>query len=133
MTVPVILSAIVRRGKVSLLERSPFDRIRRLRRSFALLGSLLAPFVLAVALAASAESTGARAAPQDGPRNADDSGAKVTTSVMDDPGLRAGFQLLYQLKFDQARERFAHWQQERPAEPLGPALEAASDLFEEFY
>lgn len=52
---------------------------------------------------------------------------------MDDPELLSGFQLLYQLKFDQAREAFAKWQQKRPAEPLGPALEAASDLFEEFY
>ncbi len=52
---------------------------------------------------------------------------------MDDPELRAGFQLLYQLKFGQARERFTKWQQERPAEPLGPALEAAAALFEEFY
>jgi len=52
---------------------------------------------------------------------------------MDDPELLSGFQLLYQLQFDQAREGFAKWQQKRPGEPLGPALEAASDLFEEFY
>jgi len=52
---------------------------------------------------------------------------------MSDPGLDAGFRLLYEVKFEQAREAFAQWQRERPAEPLGPALEAASDLFEEFY
>jgi hypothetical protein len=52
---------------------------------------------------------------------------------MSDPELGAGFRLLYELKFDQARERFAKWEQARPSEPLGPAFEAASDLFEEFY
>ena len=52
---------------------------------------------------------------------------------MSDPELSAGFRLLYELKFDQARERFAKWEQARPSEPLGPAFEAASDLFEEFY
>jgi len=52
---------------------------------------------------------------------------------MSDQELDAGFRLLYELKFDQAREGFAKWQQQRPTEPLGPALEAASDLFEEFY
>jgi hypothetical protein len=62
-----------------------------------------------------------------------DGSEKIGASVVDDPELRSGFQLLYQLKFEQAREGFAQWQQKRPAEPLGPALEAASDLFEEFY
>jgi hypothetical protein len=59
--------------------------------------------------------------------------APAAPSVMSDPGLDAGFRLLYEVKFEQAREAFAQWQRERPAEPLGPALEAASDLFEEFY
>jgi hypothetical protein len=62
-----------------------------------------------------------------------DCNEKIGAGVVNDPELRSGFQLLYQLKFDQAREGFAQWQQKRPAEPLGPALEAASDLFEEFY
>jgi hypothetical protein len=65
--------------------------------------------------------------------DAEDSGAKVAASVLNDPDLGSGFQLLYELKFNEARERFAKWEQERPAQPLGPALEAASDLFEEFY
>ena len=63
----------------------------------------------------------------------EDSGAKVATDVIHDPELASGFRLLYQLKFDEARERFTKWEQEHPAQPLGPALEAASDLFEEFY
>ena len=52
---------------------------------------------------------------------------------MSDAQLEAGFQLLYQLKFDQGRQQFTKWEQERPGQPLGPALEAASDLYEEFY
>jgi len=62
-----------------------------------------------------------------------DASEKIGASVVDDPELSSGFRLLYQLKFEQAREGFAEWQQKRPAESLGPALEAASDLFEEFY
>jgi hypothetical protein len=65
--------------------------------------------------------------------SADEASAPVAPDVMSDQELDAGFRLLYELKFDQAREGFAEWQQKRPAEPLGPALEAASDLFEEFY
>ena len=57
----------------------------------------------------------------------------VAPSVMSDPGLDAAVRLLYELKFDQARERLARWQQARPSEPLGPALEAACALFAEFY
>jgi hypothetical protein len=62
-----------------------------------------------------------------------EAGARVAPNVMSDQELDAGFRLLYEIKFDQAREVFAKWQQQRPTEPLGPALEAASDLFEEFY
>jgi hypothetical protein len=60
-------------------------------------------------------------------------GVVVAPNPMSDPELVAGFRLLYQLKFDQAREGFAKWERERPSEPLGPALDAASALFEEFY
>jgi hypothetical protein len=49
------------------------------------------------------------------------------------PELDAGFRLLYELQFDQARQQFTNWEQQRPADPLGPALEAAAALFEEFY
>ena len=64
---------------------------------------------------------------------AGDERAPAALIAMSDPELGAGFQLLYELKFDEARERFAKWEQARPSEPLGPAFEAASDLFEEFY
>lgn len=84
---------------------------------------------LAALLAGFAWSAGAQART----RKANQSGAKITASVMNDPEARGGFQLLYELKFDEARQRFMKWEQERPGEPSGPAMEAASDLFEEFY
>jgi hypothetical protein len=98
-----------------------FDPSRMVQR-LALLG--LAAFVGAFAW-----STGAQARARD----ADDTGAKLTASVMNDPEAQAGFQLLYELKFDEARKRFMRWEQEHPGEPSGPAMEAASDLFEEFH
>jgi hypothetical protein len=57
----------------------------------------------------------------------------LTAGAHNDPELDAGFHLLYELKFDDARERFTKWEQEHPEQPIGPALEAASSLFEEFY
>ncbi|HXZ20148.1 MAG TPA: hypothetical protein VEG63_09380 [Candidatus Acidoferrales bacterium] len=44
----------------------------------------------------------------------------------------AGFLLLYQLKFSEAREQFAQWERQHPEDPLGFSAEAASYLFEEF-
>lgn len=91
-------------------------------------------FLLVVGLTATV-SAKADDPPQEPLQNVDsgDGSEKIGAGVVDDPELRSGFQLLYQLKFDEAREGFANWQQKRPEEPLGPALEAASDLFEEFY
>ncbi len=60
-------------------------------------------------------------------------GAAPVPHITLDPDLDAGFGLLYELKFDAAREKFTGWEQGHPAEPLGPALAAAADLFEEFY
>lgn len=59
--------------------------------------------------------------------------ARPIAGVLNDPQLDAGFHLLYELRFEAARERFTKWEQEHPAQPLGPALEAASSLYEEFY
>jgi hypothetical protein len=49
------------------------------------------------------------------------------------PELEAGFHLLYQLKFAEARNHFEVWRQSHPEDPLGSASEAASYLFEECY
>jgi hypothetical protein len=48
------------------------------------------------------------------------------------PEIDAGFRLLYELKFPQAREVFKSWEMRHPEEGLGPAAEAASYLFQEF-
>jgi hypothetical protein len=47
------------------------------------------------------------------------------------PELSAGFDLLYEQKFAQAREAFAIWESRNPEEPFGEVAVAASYLFEE--
>jgi hypothetical protein len=47
--------------------------------------------------------------------------------------LDSGFHLLYELKPEQARAKFASWQASHSQDPLGSASEAASYLFEECY
>jgi hypothetical protein len=49
------------------------------------------------------------------------------------PELSAGFDLLYQQKFAEAREAFANWNSRNPEEPFGEAAVAASYLFEELH
>ena len=49
------------------------------------------------------------------------------------PELRAGFDLLYEQKFGEAREAFTRWESGHPEEPFGEAAIAASYLFEELY
>jgi hypothetical protein len=48
------------------------------------------------------------------------------------PEIDAGFRLLYELKFTEARATFKGWESRHPGEALGPAAEAASYLFQEF-
>lgn len=49
------------------------------------------------------------------------------------PELMAGFNLLYQQRFTEAREAFSGWQSANPGEPFGEVALAASYLFEELY
>ena len=49
------------------------------------------------------------------------------------PELQAGFDLLYEQKFGEAREAFARWESDHQEEPFGEAAIAASYLFEELY
>ncbi|HMK31336.1 MAG TPA: hypothetical protein VK473_16760 [Terriglobales bacterium] len=49
------------------------------------------------------------------------------------PEVEAGFRLLYDLKFSQAREQFEAWQRKYPDDPQGEISIAASYLFEELY
>jgi len=117
-------STIARTNAASLKSRNPLRSGQMNRHCLRAFSGLLA-----LIIAAQVSSAGARARPAD----ASPASSPAAPAVMSDPELDAGFRLLYELKFDQAREGFAKWQQERPEEPLGPALEAASDLFEEFY
>lgn len=48
------------------------------------------------------------------------------------PQIDAGFRLLYELKFSEARAVFVEWENRHPGEPLGVAAESASYLFQEF-
>jgi hypothetical protein len=64
-------------------------------------------------------------------------GIALTLAVPARPAERsqidAGFRLLYELKFLEARAQFSVWEKAHPEDPLGAASEAASYLFEEFY
>lgn len=60
-------------------------------------------------------------------------GAAPSARALDRPEIDAGFRLLYELRFSQARAEFSAWQEAHPDDPLGAACEAASYLFEEFY
>lgn len=48
------------------------------------------------------------------------------------PEIDHGFQLLYQLRFEEARAQFHTYQEASPDDPMGAAAEAASFLFQEF-
>jgi len=59
---------------------------------------------------------------------ASDAGSPSFTTV---PELSAGFDLLYEQKFAEARESFANWEGRNPEQPFGEVAVAASYLFEE--
>jgi tetratricopeptide (TPR) repeat protein len=58
---------------------------------------------------------------------------QASISALDEPELDAGFHLLYDLKFQEARKHFEASEKLHPEDPLGSASEAASYLFEECY
>jgi hypothetical protein len=59
--------------------------------------------------------------------------ARTETGFVSAPELDAGFRLLYELNFEEARSQFDAWQKSHPEDPLGSSSEAASYLFEECY
>ena len=63
-------------------------------------------------------------------REAPDAGAPAFTTV---PELSAGFDLLYEQQFAEAREAFANWESHNPDDPFGAVAVAASYLFEELF
>ena len=62
------------------------------------------------------------------PREAPEPSPSSFTTV---PELSAGFDLLYQQRFAEAREGFANWEARNPDQPFGEVAVAASYLFEE--
>lgn len=58
---------------------------------------------------------------------------QAPTDILHVPELDAGFRLLYELKFAEARAQFEIWQKSHPQGALGYASEAATYLFEECY
>jgi hypothetical protein len=63
-------------------------------------------------------------------RNIEESPSPAFTTV---PELAAGFHLLYEQKFSDAREAFTTWESNHPEQPFGEVAVAASYLFEELY
>jgi len=63
-------------------------------------------------------------------KGAPDSDSAAFTTV---PELAAGFDLLYEQKFAEARQMFATWEFRNREDPFGEVALAASYLFEEFY
>ena len=58
---------------------------------------------------------------------------EVYPAFTDVPELTAGFNLLYEQKFEEARAKFTDWASQHSGDPFGPTAIAASYLFEEFY
>src|SRR5579872_5580964 len=56
----------------------------------------------------------------------------IDTSVRAVPSIDAGYRQMYNLEFDQAHRTFSDWERQHPADPLGPASNAAAYLFGEF-
>ena len=100
--------------------------ICRIQQTMTSLQRILAP-ILFLIVAATPPASWAKAGQRDS-GNASGQRHLSTSSQFD-----TGFHLLYELKFELAREQFTAWERQNPEEPLGPALEAAADLFEEFY
>jgi hypothetical protein len=48
------------------------------------------------------------------------------------PSLEDGYRAMYNLEFDEAHRVFQQWETANPADPLGPASDAAAYLFSEF-
>src|SRR5713101_5532209 len=83
--------------------------------------------------AAAGLAAGAALIPAAAPGHAAPRAAAPAERAVEAPEIDAGFHLLYELKFVEARAQFTAWQKSHPDDPLGYAAEAAGYLFEEFY
>ncbi len=59
-------------------------------------------------------------------------GAPNLTEPTLNPVIDRGFRQMYDLNFDEAHRTFGQWEQEHPADPIGPVSNAAAYLFAEF-
>jgi hypothetical protein len=84
----------------------------------------IASILLLFASAATAMPRLRAAGPDDAPKPAPVGAA---------PEIEAGFHLLYELKFPEARAQFVSWEGSHPEDPMGSTAKAAGYLFEEFY
>jgi hypothetical protein len=56
----------------------------------------------------------------------------LLSSPVVDPAIQRGYDQMYDLNFSGAHTTFTGWEQEHPADPLGPASNAAAYLYAEF-
>src|SRR5579862_6895413 len=92
-------------------------------------GAISARLALVLILGVAAQPQTAHALAQ--PPIPDDPNPRAKLFIEAD--LDAGLHLLYELKFEEARAQIVAWERTHSNEPVGPALEAAADLFEQFY
>lgn len=59
-------------------------------------------------------------------------GAPSIADLVPNPVIDRGYREMYNLNFDEAHKTFAGWEREHPADPIGPASNAAAYLFAEF-
>lgn len=84
--------------------------------------------------AAAAPPASVRTGGQSGPQVlASGTPGRAEPGAIGAPEIDSAFHLLYELKFDEARAGLIAWEKSNPEDPVGPAAEAASHLFEEFY
>jgi hypothetical protein len=58
--------------------------------------------------------------------------APSIADLVPNPVIDRGYREMYNLNFDEAHKTFAGWEREHPADPIGPASNAAAYLFAEF-
>jgi hypothetical protein len=120
------------RIKVTMQERQMSRRTQGFPRVLIALMAVVGPIVLP-AIGTPSNALSARLFPSSGRSLPDNSATKTPTRLSLDADLDSGLFLLYDLKFSDARQHFALWEQQHPADSLGPSLEAAADLFQEYY
>ncbi|MGH9521686.1 MAG: hypothetical protein ACRD3E_04050 [Terriglobales bacterium] len=58
--------------------------------------------------------------------------SSIAVAADDSASLDSGYESMYNLQFDAAHTLFHQWEQQHPADPMGPVSDAAAYLFDEF-